>query len=62
MRLTELLRTREDEIQGYKKREYEFGIKLKEQKEWEAESKNLRAHVESKIKEIEEWRARASRL
>jgi hypothetical protein len=62
MRLTELLRTREDEIQAYKKREYELGVKLKEQKEWENDNKNLKAHIESRMKEIEEWRARAARL
>ena len=50
MRLTELLHTREDEIQGFKKREYDLGVKLKEQKEWETDNKNLRAHVESKMK------------
>lgn len=53
MRLTELLRTKEDEIQVYKKREYDLNIKLKQQKEWETDNKNLRAHIESKIKEIE---------
>lgn len=32
MRLSQLLRHREDEIQGFKKREYDLNIKLKEQK------------------------------
>ena len=45
MRLTELLRNREDEIQAYKKREYDLNIKLKEQREWENDNKNLRAYI-----------------
>lgn len=62
MRLTELLRNREDEIQAFKKREYDLNIKLKEQRQWENDNKNLRAYIQSKTKEIEEWRTRASRL
>ena len=31
IRLTDLLRNRDDDIQNYKKREYDFTLKLKEQ-------------------------------
>lgn len=34
MRLTELMKARDDEIQNFKKREYDLNIKLKAQAEW----------------------------
>lgn len=50
LRLSELTRAKEDEIQTYKKREYELNVKLKQQKEWDSENKNLREVVEGKGK------------
>lgn len=35
VRLNEVLRDREDSIQGYKKQEYELTLKLKQQTEWQ---------------------------
>lgn len=62
MRLNEVMKSKDDEVQKLKKREYDLNIKLKEQAEWENDNKNLREQLDNKIKEINDWRARASRL
>lgn len=56
------MKSRDEEIQNLKKREYDLNIKLKEQGEWENDNKNLREQLDSKIREINDWRTRASRL
>ena len=61
-RLNELLRSREEDIQAYKKHEYELNLKLKEQQDWAADNNNLRQQLDQKDGEIAEWRARASKL
>lgn len=35
---------------------------LKQLQEWEYESKQLKSNLDSKIREVEEWKTRASRL
>lgn len=62
MRLNELLRSKEDDIQAYKKREYDLNLKLKAQADWESDNRSLRDQLEGKAREIDEWRIRASRL
>jgi hypothetical protein len=49
-RLNELLRSREEDIQAFKRREYELNLKIKEQQEWDADNKNLRQQLEARIK------------
>ena len=61
-RLNELLRQREDDLQNYKKHEYELNLKIKEQMDWEADNEGLRQQLDGRAKEIDEWRARCSRL
>lgn len=47
-----MLRNRDDDIQNFKKREYELNLKLKEQAEMYQDNQNLRNILEAKTKEI----------
>ena len=62
IRLTDLLRNRDDDIQNYKKREYDFTLKLKEQADLNTDNLSLRGLLEAKSREIDEWRGRCGKL
>jgi flagellar capping protein FliD len=57
-----VLRAREEDLQSYKKREYELNLKVKEQKDWEKDNQGLNQQLEAKARDIEEWKSRCSRL
>ena len=62
LRLNEVLRDREDQIQNQRNAEFKLQQQLKQLQEWEFEGKQLRQALESKNKEVDEWKVRASRL
>jgi chromosome segregation ATPase len=50
MRLTQVLKDKEDEINGYKQREFKLNQQLKEQQQWEYENKQLRTNLDNRVK------------
>ncbi len=62
LRLNEVLRNMTEEIERYKKIEYDLNLKVRNEKEWEYQNGQLKSSLEQKAREVEEWRVRYSRL
>lgn len=62
LRLNEVLRNKEDDLQSTRQRENRLKQQIHEQKEWQYNNQQLKGTLDHKQKEIEEWKVRVSRL
>lgn len=52
MRLNELCKFKQEEIDAFKLKEHQLAQKIKDQERWELEIKQLRSGIESKAREV----------
>lgn len=62
MRLNELVKTKQEEIDMYKLREHNLSQKMKDQERWELELKQMKSSIDMRSREAEEWRVKYMRL
>ena len=62
IRLNELLKDKDEQIQGLRGSEFRLGQQLKELKQCESEGRQMRNALEAKQREVDQWRSSASRL
>ena len=62
IRLSEILKSKEEQLQSARGSEARLGQQLKDLREWEFEGKQTRNALEAKNREVEEWRSNVGRL